>query len=79
MPTTTGYEILNNWINTHVIAWSLVLLWSLLWKGLALWKAAERNQRYWFMTLLVLNTLGILDIFYVYVIARKYKVEVVNN
>ena len=41
-----------------------VLAWSLIWKGLALWKAARRNQANWFIALLVINTVGLLEIFY---------------
>jgi len=39
-----------------------IYLWSLLWKGLALWRAAEGKQRNWFIILLILNTIGILEI-----------------
>ncbi|MCL4417049.1 MAG: DUF5652 family protein [Actinobacteria bacterium] len=46
-------------------------LWSILWKGLALWKAAGLKQRNWFVGLLVLNTVGILDIAYLFFFAKK--------
>ncbi len=42
----------------------LVSLWSLVWKGIALWKAAGRKELGWFIVLLVLNTAGILPIIY---------------
>ncbi len=42
----------------------LVLVWSLVWKGMALWHAARNSQRNWFIVLLVINTLGILEIVY---------------
>ena len=46
--------------------WLIVLLlWILVWKGLALWHAARRNQKKWYIALLLLNTLGILEMFYV--------------
>jgi methionyl-tRNA synthetase len=40
------------------------LIWSLVWKGLALYKAARNDQKGWFCVLLVLNTLGIVEIVY---------------
>lgn len=43
-----------------------VLVWSLVWKGMALWRSARNNQRNWFVALLVVNTLGFLDIFYLF-------------
>ncbi len=48
-----------------------LLIWSLVWKGLALWKAAHEESKPWFVALLVLNTAGILDILYIFVFAKK--------
>ncbi len=42
------------------------LLWVTIWKGLALWKAADRKQLLWFLILLTINTMGILEIAYVF-------------
>lgn len=42
----------------------LFLLWELVWKGLALWKSARKNEYAWFVALLALNTIGLLPIFY---------------
>ena len=42
----------------------LVTIWSLIWKGLALWRAAQNKQKGWYVALLVLNTAGILEIIY---------------
>lgn len=58
---------------------ALAILWTLVWKGLALWRAAELRQKYWFIAMLVINTLGILEIIYIFFVARGYKVEVVEN
>lgn len=77
MPTQTIASFA--WINTHPILLTIVILWSLVWKGLALWKASGLRQRGWFIAILVLNTLGILEIIYLYLIARKYKVEVIEE
>jgi hypothetical protein len=43
---------------------ALMAVWSLIWKGIALWHAARNHQRNWFVVILVLNTLGILEIIY---------------
>lgn len=48
-----------------------LFIWSLLWKGLALWHAAKLSQRNWFVVMLVLNTVGILEIIYLFVFAKK--------
>lgn len=49
----------------------LLVIWSLVWKGLALWKAARLTHKGWFITLLILNTAGILEIIYIFAIAKK--------
>ena len=48
----------------------LVMLWSVFWKGLALWHSARRGQPWWFVIMLVVNTAGILEIIYLFGIAK---------
>jgi len=56
--------------------WILLIgLWTLPWKGVALWKAARRREKSWFISLLVLNTLAVLEILYIFVFSRKKKKE----
>ncbi len=45
----------------------LAFMWSLPWKGFALWKAARNNQPAWFIVMLLLQTVGIIEIFYLFV------------
>jgi len=45
--------------------------WSIAWKGLSLWRAARENSKPWFVTLLVSNTLGILDAIYIFGVTGK--------
>ena len=44
----------------------LVTIWTVAIKGYALWHAARNGQKEWFIALLVLNTLGILEIVYLF-------------
>lgn len=48
-----------------------VVLWALAWKGWALWLAARRREPVWFIILLVVNTFGILEIIYIFFIAKR--------
>jgi hypothetical protein len=48
----------------------LLIIWSGFWKGLALWHAGRRGQPWWFVILLVVNTAGILEIIYLFMIAK---------
>ncbi len=45
------------------LALSLILL-DLVLKGFALWKSARKEQKVWFVFLLVVNSLGILPLVY---------------
>lgn len=49
----------------------LIALWSLPWKGVALWKSARNGSKYWFIALLLINTAGILEILYIFSFSKK--------
>ena len=53
------------------IALVALLLWSFVWKGLALWHSAKRNDKGWFIFFLVINTAGILEIIYLLFIMKE--------
>jgi len=59
------FLIQNQWI-----LW-LVVAWILPWKGLALWKAAKNHHKWWFIALLVINTLALLEILYIFIFSKK--------
>lgn len=42
------------------------ILWSIFWKGWALWKSANKRQLLWFIILLLFNSLGLLEIAYIF-------------
>lgn len=48
----------------------LFLTWSLIWKGLALWQSARKKHLVWFIILLVVNTMGILEMLYIFYLNR---------
>jgi hypothetical protein len=62
-------ESLINGQNALVLV--LAMLWTLPWKGYALWTASQMHHKRWFIVLIVLNTFGLLEIFYVFYIAKK--------
>jgi len=51
----------------------LIVLWTLPWKGVALWKSARANDKSWFIPLLIFNTLGVLEILYIFFLRKKAK------
>lgn len=46
-------------------------LWTIPWKAWALWLAARRGEKIWFGALFLLNTLAILEIIYIFGIAKR--------
>lgn len=50
---------------------TVLIIWTLVWKGLALWKAARNGAKVWFVVLLLVNTVGILDIIYYFFVSKK--------
>lgn len=66
---------ISNFIESNIALFIIIIfvvaIWSVAWKGLALWKAARLTHKGWFITLLILNTAGILEIIYIFAIAKK--------
>jgi hypothetical protein len=60
---------MNDTFLTMLIA--AAIIWSIIWKGIALWKAARNNQIRWFIALFVINTVGILEIAYILFFQKK--------
>lgn len=61
--------------------WWLVLfliIWTLIWKGLALWISARKNDKTWFIALLIINTAGILEIFYIFLLSKRENNQVLS-
>lgn len=59
------YFIENQWI-----FW-LILLWVLPWKGVALWRAGKNSHKKWFIAILIVNTLAILEIVYLFYFSKE--------
>jgi len=57
----------------------LITLWTLPWKALALWRASKNNHKKWFIALLVLNTLAIVEIIYIFFFSKLKKTELQEN
>ena len=54
--------------------WYLVVVlvaWTMAWKGWALWRAARVGSKAWFVILFILNTLGLLEILYIFVFSKQ--------
>jgi hypothetical protein len=52
-------------------------VWELVWKFIALWKAAGNNHLGWFICIAIFNTVGILPI--IYLLTYKKEGNILKN
>jgi len=57
----------------------VLAIWTLVWKGLALWRAAQNKSKPWFIVLLLVNTVGILEIAYIFFFSKKRDQTPING
>lgn len=65
----------NYWGSSWSVFMPILLIWSLFWKALALWHSAKRDQPWWFLAVLIINTVGILEIIYLFGILKLKQAE----
>lgn len=58
---------------------AILAIWAIPWKIYAVWIACKRDQKKWFVLLLLINTVGILEIIYVFKVAKKSWTEVKHD
>lgn len=61
------------------ILFYVILAWEIGWRGWGLWRSARGEQRYWFIAILLINSLGILPIFYLFVFSDEKKMKKINS
>jgi hypothetical protein len=60
------------WPSPKFLFWlAPLIIWDLFWRGKALWKASKNNQLYWFIALLLVNSIGILPLVYLAFFQKK--------
>jgi len=59
-------------INNSQYIYPVLYIWSAIWKGMALWKAAKKDAKFWFVVIFIFNSFGLLEILYVFIL---YKVD----
>jgi hypothetical protein len=56
------FHSLMPWLITTIV---ILATWDMVWKFIALWKAARNNHLAWFICIAIFNTIGILPIVYI--------------
>jgi len=65
-------------VGMPVYAVVIILIWTLIFKGIGLWMAAQRNSKTWFIILLIINSVGILPILYIFIFSR-YQQKIIRD
>ena len=58
---------------------AIVSICLLVLKGFALWRAARRGDKGWFIAMLVINLFGVLEIIYLLIVSKKSSSPVVSS
>ncbi len=65
-----GLENIATQLGIPLWLFAIIFVWIIVWKLLALWKSARNNHVVWFLLIAVINTIGILEILYIYVFSK---------
>jgi len=65
----------------NILTWSagaifgvvVLMIWSVVWKAWALWRAARNTHLAWFIVMMIINTAGILEIIYIFAFSNYGK------
>ena len=58
-------------VQNNPLLLGIIIAWSIIWKGIALWHAARNSQLAWYIVLIIVNTVGILEIIYLLFFRKK--------
>lgn len=61
---------MEQYLNDNLWLILLTMAWTLPWKGYALWKASHKEEKWWFIAILVLNTFAALEILYIFIFSE---------
>ena len=51
----------------------IILIWEMIWTGIAMWKSARRKHLVWFIVFFLVNLLAIPEILYIFVFSKMKK------
>ena len=69
---STSGNVVPGWLIAIVI---VLGIWEAVWKAIALWRAGNDRNLLWFVLMFVLNTVGILEIIYIFGISRPRRAQ----
>ncbi len=73
-----GRQIIEGLSNEQLALLVLVQVWDLIWKSLALWRAARNRDIFWFVLLILINSAGLLPAFYLFYMSKNPKKKIIH-
>ena len=73
-----GKQLIDGLSNEQLALLVLVQIWDLIWKSLALWRAARNKDIFWFILLIIVNSAGLLPAFYLFYISKTPKKNIIH-
>ncbi len=70
---------MENFFQNYKIIALFVSIWVLPWKAYSLWIASQRRDKKWFLVLVLINTVAILEIIYIFFVAKKKPKDIFNS
>lgn len=66
-------EQLSNLSPMELVVLGTLVFWAMAWKGFALWIAAREGSKYWFVFILIVNLIGVFEMFYIFFVSQTGK------
>lgn len=73
-----GGQLINGLSNEQLALLVLAQIWDLIWKSLALWRAARNKDIFWFVLLILITSAGLLPAFYLFYISKNPKRKIIH-
>jgi hypothetical protein len=68
--TSNYLQLIASQLGVSLWLLAVIFVWSAIWKLVALWKSARKGHMTWFIILAIVNTIGILEILYIFVFSK---------
>lgn len=65
-----------NFFTIQSLGMAVLITWTFIWKFYSVWTAVKHGHKKWFVALILFNTLGILDMVYIFGVLKKKWPEV---
>lgn len=68
-----NFEQFANLSPIELVILGTLVFWAITWKGFALWIAAREGSKYWFTFILIVNLIGVFEMFYIFFVSQTGK------